>query len=212
MCPPWPSLESLGGSEPEHSTGSSSHKLKQLVTKADCKSLENQSKPRLSLQLSGAPFWKAHCHCWLSDLQLCGHLATVLQVPAPALPQSLALPWHPREAQPCLRSPWAPEPVSPDTDCLHPRVQLLLRHVLRQAPATSPKICGGQPAQPTFFSLSLFFSPKRRIPRTDSQQLRSPQAPALLCWAHFTAFPPRGFNPGAFCWSGHTAFASCCPG
>lgn len=38
MCPPWPRLEPLGHSERQHRTGSSSHKLKQLVIKADCKS------------------------------------------------------------------------------------------------------------------------------------------------------------------------------
>lgn len=117
MCPPWPRLEPLGLSEPEHSAGSSSHKLKQLVTKADCKSPQNQSKPRFSVfSFLGL----------LSEKLIAGSLTynsvatlrTTLEISATALPQSLALPCHPRQAWPCLRSPWAPEPVSPDTGCV----------------------------------------------------------------------------------------------
>lgn len=80
---------------------------------------------------------------------------------------------------------------------MHPRVQLLLRHVLPQAPATSPKICGGQPAQLTFFSLSLFLSPKRRFPRTNSLQQHSPKT--QLCFAEPTSlYSLLGrSNPGA---------------
>lgn len=90
MCPPWPRLEPLGRSEPRDRTGSSSHKLKQLVTKSDGKGLENQSKSGTHFSFPGLLSEKL-----IASSLACKSVATLRtaqQVPAPVLPQSPALP------------------------------------------------------------------------------------------------------------------------